>query len=732
MLDIRLVSIQESVEGDERSTIQRLQAAFGVDARIARFFLANIPIFVKRNASTDEARAYVQTLHQIGAEVEIHRSASAAAVQSADRFQPDAMERLRAAQEEEPASYDERPDRFPDSVAPFMDEVPDAFPASMDIRDMTSPPGFDSRLGFDEVEELMSVMPDDSSIGPLTMDLPDGKSLDAFEAFGLSEEELDEFDEFGEIDAMAQLSDEDMPGFPTRSAPIKSSAQGNTANVKMGPAGPSDFDLDNDISDLSDQHMPLITGNEPPPPEEPAGLSAPIPFPEDLLDDVGPDVDPAAISASPASAPSFTSDIDQLLAARGPSPSTTMEEDINDLFPGGVPTTPLPGRRTGPASPRTTQPELPTVPRATYPDNVNPQPQVPANITQDPGVGPLPAVPVHLPVAPAAPALPKELQQVPTQARARVSPPFWSAVPRALASPLRGAGVLWLGLFLGLAILAGVVLGYSFYLAASVIPIFIVGLARYFSAATNQGLDDDPTAPPLNGEEIARIWDGSGLPTWTMTVLFAVVFALPAYAVWNLVSTAEADTEASAPLTEWDPDQEWWDEDGKPLDIEPGAGATVAYDEFGAKVLVDPRRQVIHHIDAPRSQKEDPDVPMNALAFLMLALLLPLAYWPMALTIGTISGSAGVAFNPIKVLSAIVKGGIPYVFVALLGMLIALPVLGVTASLFSSAVVSDSKFLYLVALVVFGLGIPYVHGVQGQLLGRLVGEREDVFAAFAQ
>ena len=252
MLDIRLVSIQDAVEGDERSSVQRLQVAFGVDARIARFFLANIPIFVKRNASTEEARAYVQALHQIGAEVEIQRAQKTLATSSADRFQPDAMEKLRAAQrqpDEGPDPFDERPDRFPDSVAPFMDEVPPAFPKSMGIREMTSPPGFDSRLGDDEMEELLSYMPDDdSSIGPLRMDMPDGRSLDAFEAFGLDEHD---FDDLGELDAMANLDDEDFPE---------------------------------------------IEGNVPPPPRaESAGLSAPIPFPDDLLDPVGPDVDPAGI-----------------------------------------------------------------------------------------------------------------------------------------------------------------------------------------------------------------------------------------------------------------------------------------------------------------------------------------------------------------------------------------------------------------------------------------------------
>jgi hypothetical protein len=740
MLDIRLVSIEDQIEGDERSSVKRLQAAFGVDARIARFFLANIPIFVKRNATTDEAKAYVQALHVIGAEVEIHRAAQAPAVGSADRFQPDAMEKLRAAQakaQDDAESFDERPDRYPDSVAPFMNEVPDAFPKSMDIREMTSPPGFDSRLGDAEMEQLMSYMPDDgdSSIGPLTMDLPDGYSLDAFQEFGMGEASLEEF---GEIDAMGELDDED---FPLVSPP---SAGARKEEAPVEPMG-VEFGFD-DLDDLGGGLLgdsefpslqgnfpapaiegnappPAIEGNSPPPPmAAPEALSNPIPFPDDLLDAIGTDVDPDAIAV--AATPSFTRDIDELLdAPRDDRAQNTVEENVNDLFPDGVPS--AASLSAGPRT-RTTQPELP----------VRSLLSVPQAQVREPGVPPPPAPPSR-PVArtPLVPALPREMDDFVGTAPAVDAPAFWDGVFPAALAPVRGAGAAWLGILavgcfvcsLLVALPIGALMaGVGILLT----PVLIGGLARYFTLSVENGLQDDATAPPLSADPRPSRPHFLAA-TLAMAGLALVLFAAPAWAALQLVTATQAATEASAPLSDWDPDQVWYDEGGKVLVLTETGAARVAYTKQGAKVLVDPRRKVIHHIDEPRSQQRNPDLPKGPLLVFLAALLLPLLYWPMALSVSAVGGSQGNVFNPVFVGAAMVKGGIGYAFVALGGALVTIAALGACAAMLSNALVGGTLVFLIAALVIFSAIVPVVHGIQGQWMGRLLADRRDTFTHFS-
>ncbi len=710
MLDIRLVSIQDSIEGDNRSSVARLQFAFGVDARIARFFLANIPIFVKRNATTEEAKAYVQALHLIGAEVEIHRGARQAAAGSADRFQPDAMEKLRAAQaaaaDEE--SFDERPDRFPDSVAPFMDEVPDAFPKSMDIRELTSPPGFDSKLGDAEMEQLLSYMPDagDSSLGPLTMDLPDGYSLEAFGEFGLGEGSLDEL---GDLDDMGHLDDDEFPSL------VGHDEREDSAD----PA--ADLFGYNKMPSLDEEPPPAyeefaIEGNLPP--EAPS--SGPIAFPDDLLDSIGPEVDPDAI-AHGAAAPSFTSDLDALLVRPDTkAEQSTVEENINDLLSDGAP----PAMVT--ASGRTTQPELPTAALLS----------VPAAKARGENIPPPPAPPSRPVRSPIVPALPAQLEAFRDPAQARPpAPSFWSGVGVSFAAPLKGKGAAWLGVLatgcfvvtmlmalpLG-SLLAGLGLGLT--------PLLLGGLIRYFTLSAEHGLDDIDEAPPLAPKPRAER-PNSLLPAVAITVLFAIAFAAPVWAGWKLITAAGDATQASAPLTEWDSDQVWYDDAGKVLALGSEASATVAYDGHGAKVLVDPRRKIIHHIDAPRSQKHNPDVPTGPLLLFLVILFVPLLYWPMALSASAFSGSQSNVFNPVFVGAAMVKGGVGYLFVAVAGAGLTVLAAGVCGAMLTYALVGDGIALLVAPLLVFSVVVPYVHGVQGQWMGRLLAERRAGFTHFS-
>ncbi|MEM9069929.1 MAG: hypothetical protein AAGE52_15560 [Myxococcota bacterium] len=102
--------------------------------------------------------------------------------------------------------------------------------------------------------------------------------------------------------------------------------------------------------------------------------------------------------------------------------------------------------------------------------------------------------------------------------------------------------------------------------------------------------------------------------------------------------------------------------------------------------------------------------------------LLPYAYWPVALTVAGITGSLLNMFNPFYILKGIWAGGVPYLVVAVTGFLVqafltSLPVLLLPMGLGAAL---------LGALAVIG-GIGYTAGVQGYLMGCIVGSRYERF-----
>lgn len=109
-------------------------------------------------------------------------------------------------------------------------------------------------------------------------------------------------------------------------------------------------------------------------------------------------------------------------------------------------------------------------------------------------------------------------------------------------------------------------------------------------------------------------------------------------------------------------------------------------------------------------------------AWIYLAGLLPYVYWPMALTVSGITGSVVSLFNPIDIGKGVIAGGIPYVVVVVVGFL----AFAVMAAL-PLAALSYGPIAVVIAVLFPAFGICYVAGIQGYLMGCLVGSRREKF-----
>ncbi len=107
---------------------------------------------------------------------------------------------------------------------------------------------------------------------------------------------------------------------------------------------------------------------------------------------------------------------------------------------------------------------------------------------------------------------------------------------------------------------------------------------------------------------------------------------------------------------------------------------------------------------------------------LYVAGLAPYIYWPMALTVSGISGSLASLFNPVDIGKGIVAGGVPYLVLVGFGV-IAFAGLGFLPTV--AATISPQAMLASVILVAAGVG--YIAGVQGYLMGCIVGSRPEKF-----
>lgn len=103
--------------------------------------------------------------------------------------------------------------------------------------------------------------------------------------------------------------------------------------------------------------------------------------------------------------------------------------------------------------------------------------------------------------------------------------------------------------------------------------------------------------------------------------------------------------------------------------------------------------------------------------------LIPYVYWPMALTVSGITGSSMSLFNPVEIGRGILAGGLPYVVVIVVGFL----VFAGLSMLPAMAMAMESAAGVLLSVLAMATGIGYVAGVQGYLMGCIVGSRPERF-----
>ena len=105
-----------------------------------------------------------------------------------------------------------------------------------------------------------------------------------------------------------------------------------------------------------------------------------------------------------------------------------------------------------------------------------------------------------------------------------------------------------------------------------------------------------------------------------------------------------------------------------------------------------------------------------------IAVLIPYVYWPMALTVSAITGRLTSLFNPIEIGKGIIAGGLPYVAVVSFGFL---AYAGLTALL--PLGLSAGPVGALISGVALAFSFGYITGVQGYLMGCIVGSRPEKF-----
>lgn len=103
--------------------------------------------------------------------------------------------------------------------------------------------------------------------------------------------------------------------------------------------------------------------------------------------------------------------------------------------------------------------------------------------------------------------------------------------------------------------------------------------------------------------------------------------------------------------------------------------------------------------------------------------LIPYVYWPMALTVSGITGSSMSLFNPVEIGRGIFAGGLPYAVVVIVGFL----AFAAISMLPALALAANSMVGILLSVLVMAGGIGYVAGVQGYLMGCIVGSRPERF-----
>ena len=320
----------------------------------------------------------------------------------------------------------------------------------------------------------------------------------------------------------------------------------------------------------------------------------------------------------------------------------------------------------------------------------------------------------------------------PAEAPASDRPPaFWPSIPSAFAAPFLGSGIIWIPLLLGVLFvsrLVGPIFGVLMLLA------YLGLLANYFAGSVGVGIDGDvrAPAPPHAGNVKANFI----MPGVAVLLLSIVLFSLPLYATLNVVAVPLVDEASRAALLStperWDPDETFIDGTGLLVSIGWQDDPVEVRRVDGTWVRVDPKLGTLTRLNAPEDEGGGVELPLQGLLLLVVAFAAPFFYWPMALTVAGLGGNVFRLFNPIYVASGVVRGGIPYIAVVLIGMLL-LAVGNAVAGLVLAGVASaaGSPYEALLLFVTFSFGLlGYAAGVQGHLMGRLIASRPRAFRSF--
>lgn len=358
-----------------------------------------------------------------------------------------------------------------------------------------------------------------------------------------------------------------------------------------------------------------------------------------------------------------------------------------------------------------------------------------------------PAVPRPVnPIAPAAIAITPVMPV--REAYVEAGPGFWASIPRAFLVPFWGKGLLWqvvlLGVLLAVGCVASIPSCFAVMFAFGGLFLFLGLVGRYFQASAQRGLDGEVEAPALPfGGDFGDFKGDLILPGAIYGLLAIVLMSVPIAAT---VSSARSTLEAQAPL------QGTWkevkdgelvgstdapvlvDSRGEVINLENASGVFDAKDTHEQKVrVVVERKHIIAYndagvaTDAPLDMEEPPLVP----PMILLTFLIPLIFWPMCVTVGLIDGSMASMFNPIKVLLAVFKGGLPYLTVVVMG------VVATFGCSFAGQLIAAGGAQTgtlgtlgggLLGAIVGLCSYSYATGVQAWLMGRLAATRPEVFS----
>ncbi len=769
------MSFREDAEvTDPRPPLQKLQVAFGIDQRMAQHFLDNMPIMVKRDASKEEARGYVQTLHNIGAEVRVERIAQETQQAPPPRYQSLASPTAPAAPA---APIQARPNPNKTMFGMASTEAKPTPPTPEPI----SPP-------------LASPVPRDmmrQTLGPgnplFTKEKEKEKDAPLFvPGLSPSADEGETDDPFG-LQDWSDLTPEPSTGlqvpapFPSNlDIMVGKGSPAPKAPASEDPRGVSQFDPNmqsmlglgpmDDPGVLSTEEYQAVLdyakadGEELLPGEnfsfadesldhDPLGeaIAASSPF-GSISSSLEPESIPAMQAPSLPSNP-FGDPLGQPVIAKPPAPAmgvnlesrmTSVDEDsprsLSEITPEIVETRPpirpsFDPAQAGAGLPTSEGPgmisqELPSLP-----------------VSSMPGTSGIKAAPMHhLPPGIQAVAPPDRAQVIPAAPRRTEftmqdngdGKSFWSAVPVAFVAPLKGKGALWIPLLGFLQVFAGCASSLPCMMipGLAMICLYLGMMGTYFTSSVRAGMERQSTAPDLIDADMQTIkWEVLAKGA-ALGVLSVLLFAIP-----GLIWSTQVDPFTSGPELEkvrsFDQEEVFYTQDGKKAEINLGGKARVLYDEDDNEYLVNPLVNRVELLKAaPKTQETSFEALLPGLAMVFLSLMLAMLYWPMALTIHSLTNSLLSLFNPIPVFKGILSGGVKYLVVAGAPAVISVAFalfIGLSAGVGGmagndiGAAAATGLCSMLLGTCLYG----YITGVQGHMIGRLLADQPEDFEDLA-